>query len=282
MHTKLKNTIYLVLLLIFIAIEIFSIFTDYSVLKQKNCDEIKIFSMQNLFCIKYLPDGVTEGFQINISEIWSFLLGFLLITFLFYRKTWDQLTLNIYNSFANKNIKKESFFIGFGIFLYCFVFLSAPALHNLFNYWLAMRSLNDFALISLFDALLISLLISIPSGIAIFFGKKCLNTANPKTIFYKMPLSALLSSIILYILIGAFVVVICANLDLRHPFEDYSVRVFWPLIFIGCVIGICILNLVFAFYLYYYRVTQNKLLWKWIITIILLAPYVVGAIGMLS
>lgn len=106
----------------------------------------------------------TGEMSLTVSFDYNFLLPLLfivLITFLFYRNTWDRLVLKAYNSFANQDIKKESIFISIIMFLYVFIFFAGWRL-SAFQF-----PLRNMSLSSAFIASLETLLIAVPLSISI-------------------------------------------------------------------------------------------------------------------
>ena len=213
------------------------------------------------------PDPSSHLFLIVVF----FVLIILLITLLFYRNLLDRIVGSWYNSFSQGNIKLESFFISIGFFLYCFIFLLVP---TFFGFQFSLN-VSERTFILLIGSLLVSLAISVPLGTSIYFGKKWLSSPTPNKVFYKMPLSVILPTIIFSIILGIYIGVAFPG---GHPPAIFI----WPIYAMGYILGIALLSFILALYLRHYRVAQHKLVWKWILTIIALIPYVVGALGMMS
>ena len=184
----------------------------------------------------------------------------------------DKIIKDWYNSFSQGNIKSESFFIGIGFFLYCFIFLLVP---TFFGFEFSLNNISEQTFVFLTGSLLVSLSISVPLGISIYFGKKWLNSETPNKIFYKMPLSTILPTIISSIILGIYI-------GFAFPGGHPPAIFIWPIYALGYILGITLFSFFLALYLRHYQVVQNKLVWKWAITIIALIPYVVGALGMMS
>lgn len=233
---------------------------------------VLLISITGLFIFALLLNNTPYRSSHLFSIVVIFVLTILLTTLLFHRNLFDQLTSNLYNSIGNKNIKSESYFIGTGIFLYCFIFLLVPVF---FGFEFYVKTINYQTFVYLLGALLLSLAISVPLGRAIYFGKKWLNSDTPDKIFLKMPKSTLLPAV-LFSVVSAFYI------GWAFPGGDMPAVIGWPIFAVGYMLGIAVLSFILATYLYLYQTSQNKLLWKWALTIIALAPYVLGALGTMS
>lgn len=270
MASNIKNIIYWVLLVLIVGLLIFSVSKEYSACKQQGYGEIN-FSISEITCTNYLQGGGTETAH-RTTGVGLLVPIIILITILFYRQSFDQLISGVYSSFSNQSIKRESYFIGGCLFLYCLIFLLVPVFFG-FQFSTKPISANTFS--SLIAVLIISLAIAVPLGISIYFGKKWLGSENPKKIFYKMPLSSIVPSVIFSFFIEGYLIFYVQG---GHP----PAVVMWPLFFWVYVLVIIVVSLIFAVYFYKYKFSENHLPLKWTATILALLPYAIGAFGMMS
>lgn len=268
MTTK-KNIIYLIILLIFVSLFIYLIFINYLTLK--NCENID-FSISEITCTKHSYDvELSKPTTITSHSINPFIVPFLvfiLITLLFYQQITEQKISNFYNSICKQNIRKESYFIGTFLFLYCFILLSMFS-----KYLFATKSTSP---LSFFGSTIIGLSITIPLMISIYSGKKWLNTETPKKLFSKMPVSTIIPSIIFSVILGVY-------LSFLFPGGQPPIIAFWiPLGAPVYISGIILLSLIFGVYLYNYKLQQNKTILKYIAIFVLFAIYILSIIGLIS
>lgn len=269
MTNKTKNIIYSVIFLLFIFFIIYTIFLKYQTLK--NCEEIS-FSISEITCTKHSYDIELSKPTIVTYHTSNFyilyFLGFTLITILFYIRIIEQKIYNFYNSVCKQNIKKESYFIGTVLFLYCFALLSMFS-----RYLFSAKSISP---LSFFGSTIMGLSITIPLMISVYSGKKWLNTETPKKLFSKMPISTIIPSIIFSVILGVY-------LSFLFPGGQPPIIAFWiPLGAPTYILGIALISLVFGAYLYNYKFQQNKTKLKYIAIFVSFAIYIFSVIGLIS
>lgn len=157
-----------------------------------------------------------------------------------------------------KNIKKESFIFGICIFLYFFI--------------IALILLGRYQPVSSYAQLLIgSLIVAITLGVTIYFGKKCLLSREVSKIFYKMPLAALITSVIISVLIEIYYFL---YISINNIGGDAGLAtIYWPFYSLFYIGGALIVSLILTTYLYAYNSWGKKTLLKWIAIILLALPY---------
>lgn len=270
----MKNIIYISILIIFIALSIFSFSKQFSTCQTYGYEELKIESIEEIRCVTKLEDGKTSSSPIN-TNLGYFIPLVLLLSVLFYREKWDYLTLKAYNNFSNQNIKKEAVFISTGIFLYFFLFLLVPVFFK-FQYYLKPINQETFEILVL--AIAASLAIAVPLGISTYIGKKWLNSEAPNKMTSKMLLSSLVSSLLVSVVLG----VIFIFVDTTNTGSEAGIFMYWLFSFWMYVLAILFLTLIYSNHLYSYKTSQNHEVIKWIVTILALLPYAIGAFGMMS
>ena len=148
-------------------------------------------------------------------------------------------------------------FIGVCLFLYGFTYLLVSIYFR-----------SKFSTTLLIMSLIVALAVAVPLGVSIYFGKKWLNSENPRKIFYKMPLSSIIPSILFSILIEAYLIFFPDAQS--HP----PLSVLWPFISLVYILCITVISLIFSGYLYKLKFSENRSLLKWIAIILLLIPYI--------
>jgi hypothetical protein len=262
MNNKIKNIIYLLIITFSISLISYSIIDSHSACKKQGYSEIET-NLSEVVCRRILPDGATTQTSRG-NGLGLLLLVIIFVTIIFYRQVWDRLTYRLYSYFSEQNIKREGLFIGIAIFLYCFIPISGK---YLFAFIFHLYSVDATMLL---QGILIAFLVAFPLGISIYFGKKILNSENPKKIF---PIMLIRSSIFTVALAVMLETIITFN-GLFNSMASLLLLEY-SLIYISFIF---ILTLILAFHLYYYKFSQNRLMLKWLGIILLIIPYMLIAI----
>lgn len=246
-----KNIIYLLLVIMVI---LFGVFIFVKSTSFYDCTLPNTNIEKTFFKITCSGEYVAENGEVGTRQF-STSTGFplvvlmlILITLLFYASNITNKFEPLYSALCQKDIRKESMFLSTLLFFYFLILI------NIIN-------LSFYVFGNMIRIIIISIGLTLPIGFSILSGKKYLNL-SPSKIIYKMPISALVTSFILSIILEIYFIII-----------QTESAVFWLLNSLYYIIGITLFSFLLSIGLYQFNKTKNQIL-KYFLYFLIILPYV--------